>query len=353
MIAESEEYTYFVDDEYLKNYIPVFLDLADVKTKWKQKNFQKLTSEDQMSWMNQRFYSFVKKCEKEKLMYFAMVYQQTVLVITAPTDNAKQKDFLGYDWSNRKGNEGIVINKPGGMLYDDKDRFSENTISGLIRDAFAEKERILAELKEYYRYANLRDMIDFSRVEFNKAIRTYPKKRIQSSYPLKPVGLLLLDIDGCTTKIANADVKQNGSVPVVAQNTDSIISGYVETDQPIDDLPLLLFGDHTCCFKYIDFPFARGADGTQLLKFDSSVLPKYMFYVLPEIEIENKDRYERHFKYLKQALVPVPPLDVQQKIVDECTKIDEEYNTTRMAIEEYRAKIEKVFTDLEVIGGAE
>ena len=47
--------------------------------------------------------------------------------------------------------------------------------------------------------------------------------------------------------------------------------------------------------------------------------------------------------------IPLPPLDIQQKIVEECQKIDDEFNRTRMKIEEYRAKIANIFNDLEVI----
>ena len=54
-----------------------------------------MSAGEQAKWMNQRFYAFVKEREKEKLMYFAMVYKQTVLIVTAPADNAKQKAFLG------------------------------------------------------------------------------------------------------------------------------------------------------------------------------------------------------------------------------------------------------------------
>lgn len=347
LIAEAEPYRYFAEDNYLKNYVAAFEELTDVKAKKKQKAFNKLGVAEQAKWMNQRFYSFVKEKEKEKLMYFAMVYKQTVLIITAPADNVEQKAFLGYDWSNRKGNEGIVINTPGGMLYDDADRFAEDTFSGLIRGSFNEEKSTLPGREKYYRYADLKDMIDFEHVAFNKAIKTTAMVKIHSKYQLETVGSLLINITGNTTKVANEDIKAEGSVPVVAQNTDSIISGFVETDKAIDDLPVILFGDHTCCFKYIDFPFVRGADGTQLLKVNSSVLPKYLYYVLPDIEIENKDKYERHFKYLKQSLVPVPPLNIQQKIVDECSQIDEEYSATRAAIEEYRAKTETLFADLD------
>ena len=47
--------------------------------------------------------------------------------------------------------------------------------------------------------------------------------------------------------------------------------------------------------------------------------------------------------------IPVPPIDIQNQIIAECEKIDEEYNTTRMSIESYRKKIEDLFNELDVI----
>ena len=47
--------------------------------------------------------------------------------------------------------------------------------------------------------------------------------------------------------------------------------------------------------------------------------------------------------------IPLPPLDVQTQIIAECQKIDQEYETSRMSIEAYRAKIAKIFSDLEVM----
>lgn len=74
-----------------------------------------------------------------------------------------------------------------------------------------------------------------------------------------------------------------------------------------------------------------------------------MYYVLQNIQIENYGKYERHFKYLKTNKIPLPPLAIQRQIVSECEKIDEEYNTSRMSIEEYKKKIAQIFEDLEVI----
>ena len=49
--------------------------------------------------------------------------------------------------------------------------------------------------------------------------------------------------------------------------------------------------------------------------------------------------------------IPLPPIDIQQQIVNECQKVDEEYNTSRMSVEDYRKKITQVFENQQVMGG--
>jgi len=374
MIAESEPYTYFSDDEYLKNYIPAFEDLADVKSKQRQKTFQKLSADDQAKWINQRFYSFVKENEKEKLMYFAIVYKQTVLIITAPAENAKQKVFLGYDWSNRKGNEGIVINTTGGMLYDPEDRFAEDTLSGMIRLSFDEKEKSLPSREEYYRYANLRDMIDFSRYEFNKAIKTTVSKKVEivSKYPVLPLGEIVDVRIGGTPSRSNIAYFAGTNLWVsISEMNGQVITDTKEkiTDEAVQNSNVKLVPKGTTLLSFklsIGKTAIAGADLytneaiAALVPLSNDITNEYLFALFSGKLIDLENVGDKAFgkslnsTYLRREVkIPVPPLAIQQKIVDECSKIDEEYNSTRMAIEDYRAKIEKIFADLEVIGGGE
>ena len=53
--------------------------------------------------------------------------------------------------------------------------------------------------------------------------------------------------------------------------------------------------------------------------------------------------------FYEEMLIPVPPIPVQQQVIDECAKIDEEYNATRMSIETYRQKIADLFAELDVV----
>lgn len=136
---------------------------------------------------------------------------------------------------------------------------------------------------------------------------------------------LLLHLNGSITKISKEEILPEGEFPVITQEAGILISGYTDNDEPIIDLPLIVFGDHTCTFKYADFKFVRGADGTQLIKVnEDEILTKFLYHYLLTIQIENSDKYERHYKYLKNVQIPLPPISLQQKIIADCQKIDAE-----------------------------
>ena len=72
---------------------------------------------------------------------------------------------------------------------------------------------------------------------------------------------------GKIPKVLTRDYKPSGSYPIIDQG-QSPIAGWTDDDSGLisTNLPVVIFGDHTRAFKYVDFPFVRGADGTQLLK---------------------------------------------------------------------------------------
>ena len=118
--------------------------------------------------------------EKEKLYYFSLIYQQQTLVITAPSDNKEQKDFLGYEWSNRKGQEGIKIKLAGGKLYNADDRFARGTLACAIRNSYsgAITSGLPQEVVKYVKNYWLKDMLDFPLSNFNKTIACLLKLKI-------------------------------------------------------------------------------------------------------------------------------------------------------------------------------
>ena len=97
----------------------------------------------------------------------------------------------------------------------------------------------------------------------------------------------------------------------------------------------------------MDFPFVRGADGTQLLKVDPNILnPKYFYYILNVIKIRNSDKYERHFKYLAEEKIPLPPLEIQQKIVEECEAVDNQREQAQSLIAQLENNISSIIQNV-------
>lgn len=100
--------------------------------------------------------------------------------------------------------------------------------------------------------------------------------------------------------------------------------------------------------KYIDYPFVRGADGTQLIKIDESKCRlKYLFRFLEQAKIRNEDKYERHFKYLKKMSIPISDPDVQDKIIKVCDEIDKQILNNLNTIEKNKKKIEGIMNSIE------
>ena len=181
------------------------------------------------------------------------------------------------------------------------------------------------------------------------SIESYRKKikepcsGLESKFSLRVLEDLLVPVIGSMTKVPQDAIKDIGDIPVISQEKETLISGYVSDEEAITDLPLIVFGDHTCVFKYVDFEFVRGADGTQLLKTNASVIePKYLYYYLQTVTITNRDKYERHMKYLKVIKIPVPPLNVQQKIIDECEAIEKKIAAAEEKLESLKGKTAEI-----------
>jgi type I restriction enzyme S subunit len=77
--------------------------------------------------------------------------------------------------------------------------------------------------------------------------------------------------------------------------------------------PAIIFGDHTKSFKFIDFPFCLGADGTKVLRPKTDTHEKYLYWYLQTVKIPDAG-YSRHFKYLHRSDILLPPLDEQKRI---------------------------------------
>ena len=136
------------------------------------------------------------------------------------------------------------------------------------------------------------------------------------------------------SSIPKRDYQESGEFPVIDQGA-SFIAGWTDSSESVisDNLPVVIFGDHTRIFKYVDFPFALGADGTQLLYPNDEILnPHFFYYALLNLKVPNKG-YNRHYRYLREFSVACPPLPEQRAIAHVLQTIQEAKSTRQREIE--------------------
>jgi type I restriction enzyme, S subunit len=120
-------------------------------------------------------------------------------------------------------------------------------------------------------------------------------------------------------KLAQKLYAKAGPLAVVDQGAD-LIGGYTTdvSKRSLAPLPAIIFGDHTRIAKFIDHPFAQGADGVRVLCASQGIEPPFAYHALRCVKLPDKG-YSRHFKFLKATLFPLAPLAEQRRIV---AKID-------------------------------
>ena len=151
----------------------------------------------------------------------------------------------------------------------------------------------------------------------------------------------ILPFTGCLKKVKSKKkpsipkkgYQESGDFPVIDQGA-LFIAGWTDYAESVisDNLPVVIFGDHTRIFKYVDFPFTLGADGTQLLHPNDDILdPRFFYYALLNLKVPNKG-YNRHYRYLREFSMVCPPLPEQRAIAHVLQTIQEAKSTRQREI---------------------
>lgn len=136
---------------------------------------------------------------------------------------------------------------------------------------------------------------------------------VPEGWKMESVGSVIKTIPR-TVQIKTKDYLQDGIIPIVDQGRE-FISGYTNLEDALvlSETPVIVFGDHTRILKYIQFPFAKGADGTQLIISNTELLPESLLYLsLLSVDLSNY-HYARHFKYLKEETILIPLKEIADR----------------------------------------
>ena len=341
------------DIEYFKMYVNAFAESSEAKNLQKTKTFKNKSVKEQNAVYLEKLYVYINSVEAEKLFYFSLVYQQTTVIIKAPADNKEQKKFLGYDWSNRKGNEGIQIITPGGKLYNDSDRTAEDTLAHAIRQSFNDiVPNIDADFSSYASVVDTKDLLDYSRESFGKTVSLTANRKIEylSKFEMIPLRSLTEIFKG--TSITQAETTP-GDYKVVAGGMDYAYT-HNKYNREAGIITVSASGANAGFVNYWNEKIF--ASDCSTIRAKSDITTKWVYYYLKMLqqqiyEILQKGAGQPHVYAEDIKLIPIPEIDeqLQKKIVNECSTVEEQYNTTRMGIEDYRKKIEDLINEIEKV----
>ena len=147
------------------------------------------------------------------------------------------------------------------------------------------------------------------------------------------------------TKIKKENYLLRGKYPIIDQGKQFIAGYYNDETGLYKNYPNIIFGDHTRILKYIDFPIYLGADGVKLFKVKDDINIKYIYYFLNSVDLPN-DGYSRHYKYLKDIIIPIPNVKTQEKIVEFLDKSQELIEKRKEQIEALDELVKSRFIEM-------
>ncbi|HED0507420.1 TPA: restriction endonuclease subunit S [Campylobacter coli] len=349
--------------EAFKDYCNAFRQTSDYKRLKESKIYKE--SKDKQDLEDKAFLAYAQAIEKDKLLYFSLSLNQEVLIIKSPSDIKEQKKFLGYEWSNRKGDEGLKeLHEPYlSPLFERGNPKNETKLNTLIYKSFLNTLDVIPqELQIYATKARLVDMIDFEKVEFNKAISLNPSNSTQSEmsnpfanskYELVRLGDII--IDNLKSKIKVKEAKENitGKYPFFTSGTNI----YRYDEYLIEGKNIFLSTGGNAIVQFYNGKSSYSTDTYALKSNNENYIDTYFLYILLK-QLENfincflfKGSGLKHLQKteLKSLKIPLPPLEIQKQIVAECEKVEEQYNTIRMSVEEYQKLIKAMLQKCGII----
>ncbi|EAL5671376.1 restriction endonuclease, partial [Campylobacter jejuni] len=344
--------------EAFKDYRNAFRQTSDYKKLKESKIYKE--SKDKQDLEDKAFLAYAQAIEKDKLLYFSLSLNQEVLIIKSPSDIKEQKKFLGYEWSNRKGDEGLKeLHEPYlSPLFERGNPQNETKLNTLIYKSFLNTLDVIPqELQIYATKARLIDMMDFEKVEFNKAISLNPKtqrEEIKSQYPLVKLKICGDFFMGGTPSRKNINY-WNGDIKWLTISDYSNRQVIMDTKEKItregfknSNAKMIQKGAVVVSiYATIGRVGILGEDMTTNQAIvaiipNEEFINKYLMYAIDYFkfqlynEVITTSQQNINLGILQNMVIPKPPLEIQKQIVAECEKIEEQYNTLSLSIKEYQ-----------------
>lgn len=298
----------------------------------------------------------ILEIEKEKLVYFIITYSQKI-ILSDSLEKDIEKEFYGYEFSNRKGHEGIHIYKDEdgvlqSKLYNPENLYDEekanyyilNNFKGLISEKTINEIKQSEDhpLKHHIDYINLSDLMSFDLKTFDKQINLNFKKKlkIDSKYPQVKLNEIA-KVDWGNTSLTKEIYKNDGYKAFSASGQD----GYVEKYEYDAEAIIVSAIGARCgkCFK-ADGKFTAIKNTLVITDFKNT-LRNYIFEIINNENFWDKGGKGQPFIGVESARskkLPLPPMDIQEKIVKEIENINNTFFQRHKMVKDKKAEISTI-----------
>ncbi|MBS0923031.1 N-6 DNA methylase [Providencia sp. JGM181] len=342
-------------DHFNSVYLEKFNGSSEITNLNKVKWFKALSPQDKAAEINKRYLAFVQNIERDKLYHFVMACNQPnpVLIIRSPIGTKEIKQFLGYEWSSAKGDEGIKLIKDANgrhltPLYDEISRDNAEKLNYYIAANFnGNPVAIPPALQSLARTIELVDILDFSRPIFDKQFNLAVKGggKFVSKWPISSLR-------------SQAEIRKGTSITQkkAVSGPFKVVAGgmtYAYTHNTSNrDANIITISASGASAGFVAFwkePIFASDCTTIRGKNDEHT--EYLYYVLKsrqsEIQALSRGAAQPHVypKDLETLQIAVPDPTTLGMIVSECKSVDNNVNSSQTSIEQAIARIE-----LEVAG---
>tara|TARA_R110001583_G_scaffold174587_1_gene329037 strand:+ start:602 stop:4240 length:3639 start_codon:yes stop_codon:yes gene_type:complete len=307
---------------------------------------------------DQELWNSILALEQNKLLYFILAYPQKLVLVKTGEKN-EEKRFLGYEFSNRRGSEGIHAMQRSKsidectQLYDENNFSNPEKASTYIYKAFnGEFDLDLPEnLQQNISYHNLVDMFTFDRVDFEKNISLSAKKKIKikSKWGNVNIGDVIFEQPKSKIKVGTAKDSKNGNY-LFFTSGESVLK---YTEFLIEKENIYLSTGGNAVVKYYNGKASYSTDTFAIRsKNETDLKTKYLYYILESIT----DLINSHYfagvglKHLQKTdfrniKIPIPPKAIQEKIVAKIEVIEKQEQKSIEEVEKLRNEINSFYSD--------
>ena len=321
----------------------------------------------------------IKQVEKEKLLYFMLTYNQEIVVIKTGKKQ-EEKNFLGYEFSERRGHEGLKWLPNGTKLYNESNLLDEKKANYYIYNAFnGKKINVDESLENNISYKHMSELFEYGTSKFDKRVNLNRKAKIISKFPLESFYNLFLNStlakgSGYTFPKSLQGNKNENLIPFYKVSDMNMegneicllkANNYIDKDVLKNEIKGSVFPKGATVFPNVGE--AIHTNKKRILSNDSvfdnnimAIWSKDEKFIINKYLYLFMSQYINLSDYASQASppsinsigdvrIPLPPIEVQQKIVSEIENKENKCNSLKKIIQTNKDKIENIFSENKMI----